>query len=284
MGWHRSVCTQNIDTVILGMHAHPDNPELARALDLGLNVVSYPEYLYHAARDKQRVVVGGSHGKTSITAMLLHVLRRLGRTPDFMVGAQLAGFDRMVSLTDAPDMLLEGDEYLSSPVDRTPKFHWYRPHPDHPDRASRAGPHQRVPGPADHLPGINSAEYLRRVRSRAELRRGLVLEDAELKRAVDAVAERPDIRWVPYGTPDFYMTDGTLEMHMEGRSTLQLVGTHNALNLAGALGIAEAWGVSPTDFLDAVQDFKGAAGRLERVLDDRGTARSSRISPAPSGS
>jgi UDP-N-acetylmuramate: L-alanyl-gamma-D-glutamyl-meso-diaminopimelate ligase len=265
MGWHPERLHADIDTVILGMHAHPDNPELARALDLGLNVVSYPEYLYHAARDKQRVVIGGSHGKTSITAMLLHVLHRLGRTPDFMVGAQLSGFDRMVSLTDAPDMLLEGDEYLSSPVDRTPKFHWYRPHLT--ILTGVAWDHINV-FPDPDIYREQFCEYLRRVEPD-----GTVVwcaEDAELKRAVDAVApERPDIHWVPYGTPDFTMADGTLEVHMEGRSTpLQLVGTHNALNLAGALKLGEAWGVGPADFLDAVQDFKGAAGRLERVLDD----------------
>ena len=265
MGWYPDRLHAGIDTVVLGMHAHPDNPELARALDLGLNVVSYPEYLYHAARNKQRVVVGGSHGKTSITAMLLHVLHRLGRTPDFMVGAQLTGFDRMVSITDAPDMLLEGDEYLSSPVDRTPKFHWYRPHLT--ILTGVAWDHINVfPDPDVYREQF--CEYLHRVEQN-----GTVVwcaEDEELKRAVDAVApERPDIHWVPYETPDFTMADGTLEVHMEGQSTpLQLVGTHNALNLAGALRLAEAWGVAPADFLHAVQDFRGAAGRLERVLED----------------
>ena len=215
MGWHPERLHADIDTVILGMHAHPDNPELARALDLGLNVVSYPEYLYHAARDKQRVVVGGSHGKTSITAMLLHVLHRLGRTPDFMVGAQLAGFDRMVSLTDAPDMLLEGDEYLSSPVDRTPKFHWYRPHLtiltgvawDHinvfPDHDIYRDQFLRIPARLE--PDGTVISVLRRCGTQAGGgRRGA------------RTARHP---WVPYGTPDFTMTDGTLEIHMEGRST-----------------------------------------------------------------
>lgn len=264
MGWHPDRLHAGLDRVILGMHAHPDNPELARAQELGLDVVSYPEYLFQAARDKQRVVVGGSHGKTSITAMLLHVMHRLGRTPDFMVGAQLAGFDRMVRITDAPDMLLEGDEYLSSPIDRTPKFHWYRPHLT--ILTGVAWDHINVfPNPDFYREQFS--EYLRKVEPN-----GTVVwceEDAELGRAVDAVrTERPDLRWVPYRTPEFSMGDGTLEVHLEGRTTpLKLVGTHNALNLAGALKLAEAWGVRPTDFLDAVQDFTGAAGRLERVLD-----------------
>ena len=264
MGWHPDRLHAGVDKVILGMHARPDNPELARAQELGLDVVSYPEYLFQAARDKQRVVVGGSHGKTSITAMLLHVMHRLGRTPDFMVGAQLAGFDRMVRITAAPDMLLEGDEYLSSPIDRTPKFHWYRPHLT--ILTGVAWDHINVfPDPDFYREQF--CEYLHKVEPD-----GTVVwceEDAELRRAVNVVRpERPDLRWIPYRTPEFTMGDGTLEVHLEGRTTLlKLVGTHNALNLAGALKLAEAWGVQPSDFLEAVQDFTGAAGRLERVLD-----------------
>lgn len=264
MGWYPERIHSELDAVILGMHARQDNPELARARELNLNVVSYPEYLYSAARDKRRVVVAGSHGKTSITAMLLHVMHRVGRTPDFMVGAQLTGFDRMVQLTDAPDMLLEGDEYLSSPADLTPKFHWYRPHLT------------LITGVAwDHInvfpnPDIYRAQfetYLRRVEPH-----GCVVwcaEDAELARAIAAVEpERPDIEWVPYRTPPHDVVDGTLYINTsEGRTPLQLVGAHNVLNLAGAMALAEQWGVKPAAFLEAVQDFSGAAGRLERKLD-----------------
>ena len=264
MGWSPDRIHKGLDKVILGMHAHPDNPELARATDLGLEVVSYPEYLYQAAIDKKRVVIGGSHGKTSITAMLLHVMAKLGRTPDFMVGAQLTGFDRMVRITDAPDILLEGDEYLSSPVDRTPKFHWYRPHLTM--LTGVAWDHINVfPDPDFYREQF--CEFLRRVEPD-----GTVVwcaEDDELRRAVDSIRpERSDIRWIPYTTPEFTMKDGTLRVLIDGMDTpLQLVGTHNALNLAGAMKLAEAWGVPGPDFLNSVRDFKGASGRLERVLD-----------------
>ena len=209
LGWHSDRLHAGLDWVILGMHAHPDNPELARAQELELDVVGYPEYLFQAARDKQRIVVGGSHGKTSITAMLLHVMHRLGRTPDFMVGAQLAGFDRMVRITDAPDMLLEGDEYLSSPINRTPKFHWYRPHLT--ILTGVAWDHINVfPNPDFYREQFS--EYLRKVEPI-----GTVVwceEDAELRRAVDAVpTERPDSdgsptapRSSPWGTAHWRST------------------------------------------------------------------------------
>ncbi|KXK44654.1 MAG: peptidoglycan synthetase [Bacteroidetes bacterium OLB10] len=128
-GWFPEKITQDLDAVILGMHARPDNPELMAALEKGVKVYSYPEYLYEQSKTKTRVVIGGSHGKTTITSMILHVLKSTGRAFDYMVGAQLEGFDTMVKLTaDAPVIILEGDEYLTSPIDRRPKFHWYKPH------------------------------------------------------------------------------------------------------------------------------------------------------------
>ena len=264
MGWHPERIHRGLDTVILGMHAREDNPELARARELELQVVSYPEYLFHAAQDKRRVVVAGSHGKTSITAMLLHVMHKLGRTPDFMVGAQLTGFDRMVRITDAPDMLLEGDEYLSSPMDLTPKFHWYRPHLT--ILTGVAWDHINV-FPTQEVYRAQFVEYLRRVEPE-----GCVVwcaEDEELETAIREVApSRPDIEWVPYTTPPHDIVDGTLHIRAAGGTIpLKLVGAHNALNLAGAMALAERWGVSAEDFMGAVTDFTGAAGRLERRLD-----------------
>ena len=129
MGWNKNIITQEIDAVILGMHAKDDNPELLRAKALNLNIYSYPEYIYEQSKTKKRIVIGGSHGKTSITAMILHVLQNLNINCDYMVGAQLKGFDVMVKLTkQAPIIILEGDEYLSSTIDRRPKFHLYKPH------------------------------------------------------------------------------------------------------------------------------------------------------------
>ena len=121
--------TEDIDAIILGMHARNDNPELKKAQEIGLSIYSYPEYIFNQSKDKKRVVIGGSHGKTSITAMILHVLQYHQIDCDYMVGANLEGFTTMVKLThEAPIVILEGDEYLSSPIDRRPKFHWYKPH------------------------------------------------------------------------------------------------------------------------------------------------------------
>ena len=128
IGWKPEVITPDLDAVILGMHAREDNPELLRAKELGIKIFSYPEYLYEQSKDKTRVVIGGSHGKTTITAMILHVLQHLGIDTDYMVGAQLEGFEVMVRLShEAKIMVIEGDEYLTSPIDRRPKFHVYQP-------------------------------------------------------------------------------------------------------------------------------------------------------------
>ncbi|MGB5358245.1 MAG: Mur ligase domain-containing protein, partial [Eudoraea sp.] len=128
IGWYPSRITKEIDAVILGMHAKEDNPELLKAKELGIEIFSYPEFLFEQSKNKTRVVIGGSHGKTTITSMILHVMQYHNIQVDYMVGAQLEGFDRMVHLTDSNDFIvLEGDEYLSSPIDRRPKFHLYKP-------------------------------------------------------------------------------------------------------------------------------------------------------------
>jgi len=126
-GWFPEKITAELDAIILGMHARIDNPELLKAQEIGVKVYSYPEYIYEQSKNKTRVVIGGSHGKTSITSMILHVLGKLNVKFDYMVGAQLKGFETMVQITDAPLIILEGDEYLSSPIDRRPKFHLYHP-------------------------------------------------------------------------------------------------------------------------------------------------------------
>ena len=264
MGWDPRRITADLDAIILGMHARADNPELARAQELGLRIVSYPEYLYDAAKEQHRVVVAGSHGKTTITAMLLHVMDRIGRKVDFMVGAQLAGFDRMVQLTGAQHILLEGDEYLSSPLDLTPKFHWYRPHLT------------ILTGVAwDHInvfpdPDVYREQFVLYLRNIEQ--GGTVVwyqDDPELKKVMDsALTDRPDLVSVPYTMPDHEVVDGQMNVHMEGNTyPLGTVGNHNALNTAGAMALCAAWGIPNEDFLKAVEDFTGAAGRLERKLD-----------------
>ena len=125
IGWNRDLISSDLDAIILGMHAREDNPELLKAKELGLTVYSYPEFLYEQSKNKKRIVIGGSHGKTTITSMVLHVLNQTNLEYDYMVGAQLEGYDCMVKLSEAPIIILEGDEYLSSPIDRRPKFHLY---------------------------------------------------------------------------------------------------------------------------------------------------------------
>lgn len=264
MGWHTQRIHAGLDVVILGMHAREDNPELARAKELNLNVVSYPEYLFDVAKAQRRVVVAGSHGKTTITAMLLHVLDQLGRKTDFMVGAQLAGFDRMVQLTDAPDILLEGDEYLSSPMDLTPKFHWYRPHLT--ILTGVAWDHINVfPDPDNYREQF--VTYLMRMEQGGSV---VWFEgDAELRKVMKKVLpQRPDLVSIPYNTPDHSVVDGTLTLNLQsGSHPIGTVGAHNALNTVGAMELCAQWGIENADFLKAVKGFTGAAGRLERKLD-----------------
>ena len=208
--------------------------------------------------------MAGSHGKTTITAMLLHVLERLGRKTDFMVGAQLAGFDRMVQLSDAPDILLEGDEYLSSPVDLTPKFHWYKPHMT--ILTGVAWDHINVfPDPDTYREQF--VTYLTKMEQG-----GTVVwfeGDAELQRVMEAALPvRPDLVSIPYAMPTHQIQDDRLILDLpEGRFPLGTLGAHNALNTVGAMALCENWGISKEDFLGAVQDFTGAAGRLEKKLD-----------------
>jgi len=125
-GWHPDRITGDIDIVILGMHARKDNPELLKAIESGIKIMSFPEFLYQHTRDKKRIVIAGSHGKTTTTAMIMHVFKTLGVKFDFMVGSSISGYETMVSLSDDSELaVFEGDEYLTSPVDRRPKFHLY---------------------------------------------------------------------------------------------------------------------------------------------------------------
>ncbi|MCH1575270.1 MAG: Mur ligase domain-containing protein [Flavobacteriales bacterium] len=264
MGWHTERIHAGLDVVILGMHARKDNPELAKANGLKIKVVSYPEYLYDIAKGQRRIVVGGSHGKTTITAMLLHVLDQLDRPTDFMVGAQLAGFDRMVQLTGARDILLEGDEYLSSPMDLTPKFHWYRPHLT--ILTGVAWDHINVfPNPENYR--AQFVTYLLRMEPGGSV---VWFEgDPELQKVMNEVLpQRPDLISVPYNVPEHSVIEGTLTLQLEsGLHPLGTIGAHNALNTVGAMALCAEWGISNAEFLRAVKGFTGAAGRLERKLD-----------------
>ncbi|SHG28539.1 UDP-N-acetylmuramate: L-alanyl-gamma-D-glutamyl-meso-diaminopimelate ligase [Flavobacterium segetis] len=262
LGWFPEKITKNIEAIILGMHAKADNPELIKAQELGLKIYSYPEYLYEQSKNKTRVVIGGSHGKTTITSMILHVMQYHDITVDYMVGAQLEGFDTMVHLTEENDFIvLEGDEYLSSPIDRRPKFHLYQPNI------------ALISGIAwDHINVFPTYEnYLEQFEIFiGKITNGGILvyneEDPEVKRVAEA-ATNP-IRKMAYHTPQYSVQDGiTLLATPEGDMPIEVFGAHNLNNLAGAKWICQNMGVDEADFYEAISSFKGASKRLEKIAE-----------------
>jgi UDP-N-acetylmuramate: L-alanyl-gamma-D-glutamyl-meso-diaminopimelate ligase len=258
MGWDENRITKDIDAIILGMHAREDNPELLKAKQLGLKIYSFPEYMFEMSRDKKRVVIGGSHGKTSITSMILHVLNELSIENDYLVGAQLEGFDCMVKTSDAPIAIFEGDEYLSSPIDRRPKFHLYKPH-----LAVLSGIAW------DHINVFPTFEmYVDQFRIFiSQVEKGGKLfyctEDPEL---VELAKENFETELIPYSTHPHRIENGiTYLVHDNREYEIQIFGKHNLQNLSAALHVCEELGVSKANFYKAIQRFKGAAKRLELV-------------------
>ncbi|WP_062062112.1 UDP-N-acetylmuramate--L-alanine ligase [Aquimarina longa] len=265
-GWFPKKISSDLDVIILGMHAKEDNEELLRAQELGLKIYSYPEFLYEQSKDKTRVVIGGSHGKTTITSMILHVLHYHEKEVDYMVGAQLEGFDTMVHLTEDNDFIvLEGDEYLSSPIDRRPKFHLYQPNI------------ALVSGIAwDHInvfPTFDTYVDQFRIFMNSIVNGGALVyneEDIEVKKLAE-LAEVP-MRKFPYETPQYRVEDGeTLLDTPEGEMPIEIFGAHNLSNLAGAKWICQHMGVDEDDFYEAIASFKGASKRLEKIAENNTT-------------
>lgn len=257
-GWHPEKLDLTLDAVILGMHARNDNPELIRARELGLKIFSYPEYLFEQSREKIRVVVGGSHGKTTITAMVLHALQHAGMESDYMVGAQLEGFDVMVKLSDhAPFMVLEGDEYLSSVLDPRPKFHLYRPHIAL--ISGIAWDHMNVfPTFENYVSQFR--EFIHRIEPGGKL--AYCSEDDVLRPLAEE--GRPDLEKLPYGTLPYEVRDGVTWLRWGDRSLpLKIFGRHNLQNLHGAWQLCRSMGVGEDAFLAAAASFKGASKRLQ---------------------
>lgn len=261
-GWYTEKITADIDAVILGMHAKEDNPELIKAKELGLKIYSYPEFIYEHAKNKTRVVIGGSHGKTTITSMVLHVLNYHGVEVDYLVGAQLEGFDRMVNLTDENDfMLIEGDEYLSSPIDRRPKFHLYEPNI------------ALLSGIAwDHINVFPTFEnYVDQFRIFIDkITNGGILIYNEEDVIVKQIAEESTnpIRKIPYTTLENEIVDGVAYLvTSEGPMPLEVFGQHNINNISGAKWVCQNMGIDEDDFFDAITSFKGASKRLEKLYD-----------------
>ena len=266
LGWFPDKIHKDLDIVILGMHAKQDNPELLRAQELGLKIYSYPEFLYEHSRNKTRVVIGGSHGKTTITSMILHVLKYHQVEVDYMVGAQLEGFDRMVHLTEENEIIvLEGDEYLSSPIDLRPKFHLYK---------ANIG---LISGIAwDHInvfPTFDNYVDQFRIFADTLVKGGTMVyneEDPEVKKVVELTANQ--IKKYPYRTPDFSIESGYTLLHTpEGEVPIEVFGKHNLQNLEGARSICFLLGVGEEDFYEAISDFKGASKRLEKIAETEST-------------
>ena len=261
-GWFPSKISSDLDFVILGMHAKADNLELLESKIKNIKILSYPEFIYEMSKDKTRVVIGGSHGKTSITAMILHVLNSNNKDVDYMVGAQLEGFETMVHLTDQNDfILLEGDEYLSSPIDRRPKFHLYQP-----NIALLSGISW------DHINVFPTNEnYINQFEMFLDtIVQGGVLVYNKLDKEVEKITLRCEksIRKLEYSMPEHFIKDGkTFLITDEGDIPLNIFGDHNLSNLAGAKLICQLMGVHDEEFYSSIISFKGADKRLETILE-----------------
>jgi UDP-N-acetylmuramate: L-alanyl-gamma-D-glutamyl-meso-diaminopimelate ligase len=256
-GWDPDRITADLDAVILGMHAHSDNPELLRAQELGLKIYSFPDFIYQQSKNKQRIVIGGSHGKTTITSMIMHVLKFQERQFDYVVGARLKGFSNMVQLSDAPVIIIEGDEYLSSRIDPTPKFLNYKHHIG------------LISGIAwDHINVFQTEEdyvYQFDLFGDATPKAGSLAynEDDPLSQIIGA-KEIPDVIQLPYSVHPHVVENGiTYLINGDEQIRLKIFGKHNMLNLNGALQVCSRLSITKDEFYDAIKSFESPALRME---------------------
>ena len=277
-GWFPEKITSSLDSVILGMHARDDNPELQKARALGIPVYSFPEYIYHESRNKQRIIVGGSHGKTTTTAMIMHVLKESGFRFDYLVGARLTGFDRSVQLSeDAPLLVCEGDEYPASVLEKRPKFHFLYPH-----IAILTGISW------DHINVFPTIEnYLEQFSIFIQKIEpgGKLIYNAEDDQLKDLIAQSPraDIEYIPYRIPEHLVNEGKTTVTFEGNTTaLQVFGDHNLLNMHAAFLACRAIGLAAADFTRAIGHFTGASRRLELIGHNHSTSVYRDFAHAPS--
>jgi UDP-N-acetylmuramate: L-alanyl-gamma-D-glutamyl-meso-diaminopimelate ligase len=259
-GWYPEKINPQLDAVILGMHARIDNPELLKAQELGIKIYSYPDYIYEQSKNKQRVVIGGSHGKTTITSMVLHALQEAGKDFDYLVGAQLEGFETMVKLThDAPVIIIEGDEYLASPIDRRPKFHIYNA--DIGVISGIAWDHINV------FPTFDN--YIDQFKIFAEtIQADGKLIYSQTDEVLNTMVSKLNVsvEKLPYVLPEFTIDNGITNVIADGKSySLQVFGQHNLLNMEAARLVCESLGITKADFYSYITTFKGAARRLEVV-------------------
>ena len=275
-GWDDSKITNELDAVILGMHAREDNPELKKAQDLGLRIYSYPAYVMEQSRDKQRIVIAGSHGKTSITAIIIHVLQYLNKDFDYLIGSRVDGFDNLIRLSNAPVIIIEGDEYLSSAIDKTPKFLQYQHHIG------------LISGIAwDHMNVFPTEEnYVRQFDRFADSlpKAGSIIfcEDDAMASVIGG-KERRDVNRFEYKTHPHCIKDGkTFLTTAIGDVPLKIFGSHNMQNIAGAKQVLVRLGVTDEQFYEAITSFTGADKRLELVGQNHNTTVYKDFAHAPS--
>lgn len=276
-GWFPEKIDTSLDFVIVGMHARKDNPELARAQELNVKVLSFPDYIYEQSKNKQRIVVAGSHGKTTITAIIIHVLKFFNRKFDYVVGARVPGVSTTVKITDAPIIIIEGDEYLSSPLDPTPKFLRYRHHVG------------VISGIAwDHANVYPTEEsYVRQFDHFADQTpKGgiLVYNEQDPIAAIVGKKERPDTVNVPFKShPHTTDNDGNLFLtNGKERYPIKIFGSHNLANISAAKELLKKIGISPEQFFQAITSFEGASGRLEKIKEGSETTFFKDFAHAPS--
>jgi UDP-N-acetylmuramate: L-alanyl-gamma-D-glutamyl-meso-diaminopimelate ligase len=275
-GWFPQKLNKDIDAVILGMHARADNPELIQAKELGLPVYSFPEYIYEASKEKKRVVVAGSHGKTTTTSMIMHVLRDQGIDFDYLVGARVEGFDLSVKISDAPVIILEGDEYPASVLEKRPKIHFYHPHIS------------VLTGIAwDHVNVFPTYEFYKEQFSiylRSMLQDSSLIYNAEDHEVVSLVEkDGRKLKLMPYVTPNFKVeNDEVVISASTGKVALQIFGGHNLQNMEAARKVCNALGVEDETFYKSIQNFTGAARRLEKINEREGYIAYRDFAHAPS--
>lgn len=263
MGWFPEKITRNIDAILLGMHAKEDNPELQKAIELGLKIYSFPEYIYQESINKTRVAIGGSHGKTTTTAMIMHALQTARADFDYLVGARLEGFDQSVKITDAPIVVCEADEYPASTIEKRPKFHFLFPHI------------AVITGIAwDHINVFPTFEfYLEQFVTfiRKIEKNGVLIyneTDAVVKKLIDS-SHREDLRYIPYHLPTYLIENGVTMVKIgEETVTLHVFGNHNLLNLQAAYYVCRELKMNDATFAKALSTFGGAAKRLELIAKE----------------
>jgi len=260
-GWYPEKITPQLDAVILGMHAREDNPELQKARELGLRIFSYPEYLYEQTKNKKRVIIGGSHGKTTTTSMIMHILRSCHIEFDYMAGALLEGFDTMVHLSEKSKIaVFEGDEYLSSPIDRCPKFHHY--HPDIAVLTGIAWDHMNV-FPTFENYAEQFALFIEKITA------GGTLIYYEADENIQRIIQRApaSVKLLPYHTFPHFIEKGITYLDTPQATPLRVFGKHNLQNISAAYLVCRELGISDSDFLKGISSYNGAAKRLQKIAE-----------------